>query len=171
MTRVFFLPLLSRNFDNQLSSNFHRFVILCICWDTPSENTGLWQLPIVSSVFKRKNIEEAFSLIFSQSRLNPKKAVYNTLIFLGQHNNLLITTVQSCPTNWTLSNITPINQSLYRIVADWQWVGYVDQWDSLKSEVRGGEVNLKDAMEIRIGHQNEVVIQNIYSIYKCNANL
>ena len=45
---VFFLSLLSRNFDDWLSSNFHRFVILCICWDTPSEKTGLWQLPIVS---------------------------------------------------------------------------------------------------------------------------
>ena len=47
-----FLTLISRNFDDQLSSNVHRFVILCICWDTPSEKTGLWQLPIVSSVFK-----------------------------------------------------------------------------------------------------------------------
>ena len=27
VTRVFFLPLLSFNFDEQLSSNFHRFVI------------------------------------------------------------------------------------------------------------------------------------------------
>ena len=27
-----------------LSSNFHRFVTLCIlCWDTPSEKTGFWQ--------------------------------------------------------------------------------------------------------------------------------
>ena len=33
-------------------TTFYRFVILCICWDTPSEKTGLWQLPIVSSVFK-----------------------------------------------------------------------------------------------------------------------
>ena len=31
VTRVFFLSLLSRNFDDQLSSNVHRFVILCIC--------------------------------------------------------------------------------------------------------------------------------------------
>ena len=42
VTRVFFLTLLSRNFDDPLSSNFHRFVV-CICWDTPSEKTGLWQ--------------------------------------------------------------------------------------------------------------------------------
>ena len=43
MSRVFFLPLVSRNFDAQLSSKFHRFVVLCICWDTPCEKTGLWQ--------------------------------------------------------------------------------------------------------------------------------
>ena len=29
--KAVFLPLLSRNFDDQLSSNFHRFLILCIC--------------------------------------------------------------------------------------------------------------------------------------------
>ena len=50
-----FLSLLSRNFDDRLSSNFHGFVILCICWDTISEKTGLWQLPIVPSVFKDFN--------------------------------------------------------------------------------------------------------------------
>ena len=53
VTRVFFLSLLSRNFDDQLSSNFHRFVVSCICLDTPSEKTGLWQLPTVSRVFKQ----------------------------------------------------------------------------------------------------------------------
>ena len=50
VTRVLFLSLLSLNFDDELSSNFHRLVILCICWDTPSETTCLWQLPIVSTV-------------------------------------------------------------------------------------------------------------------------
>ena len=50
---VFFLSLFSCNFDDQLSQNFHRFVSLCICWDTLSEDSGLWQLPKVSSVFKR----------------------------------------------------------------------------------------------------------------------
>ena len=39
----FYLSILSRNFNVQLSSSFHRFVILCICWDTPSARTGLWQ--------------------------------------------------------------------------------------------------------------------------------
>ena len=40
---VFFLALFSCTFDDQLSLNCHRFIILCICWDTPSENTGLYQ--------------------------------------------------------------------------------------------------------------------------------
>ena len=53
MTRVFFFfHYLSRNFGDQLRSNFHRFVNLCTCWDTPSEKTGLWQLPIVSMSLK-----------------------------------------------------------------------------------------------------------------------
>ena len=43
-----FISLLFRNFDDQLSSNFHRFIIFCICWDTPRGKTGLWQLPILS---------------------------------------------------------------------------------------------------------------------------
>jgi len=46
-----FLSLLSCNFDDQLSSNFNMFVISCICWDTLSEKTGLWQTPKVSRVF------------------------------------------------------------------------------------------------------------------------
>ena len=33
----------------------HRFAILCICWDTLSEKTDLWQLPTVSTIFKREN--------------------------------------------------------------------------------------------------------------------
>ena len=71
MTRVFFLSLLSRNFDDQLSSNFHRFVILCICWDTPSEKTGLWQLPIVSSVFKGNIYHWFFGIVqLFQSYIN-----------------------------------------------------------------------------------------------------
>ena len=47
---VFSVIVISQH-DDQMSSNFHRFVILCICWDIPSEKTCLWQLPIVSSVF------------------------------------------------------------------------------------------------------------------------
>ena len=31
---------------------FYRFVILCICWDTPTVKASHWHLPIVSSAFK-----------------------------------------------------------------------------------------------------------------------
>ena len=33
------------------TTNFQRFVISCICRDTPSEKIGLWQLPKLSSAF------------------------------------------------------------------------------------------------------------------------
>ena len=49
---MYFLSLSSRKFDDRLSSNTDRFVVLCICWDTPSDETGLWQSLLVSSVFK-----------------------------------------------------------------------------------------------------------------------
>ena len=50
----FFLSLLSRNFDKQLSSIFYKLVILCIqgCWDIPRDKTSHWQLPIVTTAFK-----------------------------------------------------------------------------------------------------------------------
>ena len=47
----FYFSLLSREFDDRLSSNFHMFDILCIYWDTSTENAILWQLPIVSTAF------------------------------------------------------------------------------------------------------------------------
>ena len=52
-----FLPLFSHKFDDQLSWNFDRFVILCMCKDTPSEKTSLWQLPKVSNAFKVLEIQ------------------------------------------------------------------------------------------------------------------
>ena len=62
--------LLSRNFDDRLSSNFHRFVILCICWDAPTVKASLWQWPIVSTAFKAKEAKRPISrvpnLIFSK---------------------------------------------------------------------------------------------------------
>ena len=46
---IFFLILQLRW---PIESTFSQTVILCICWDTPSEKTGIWQLPKVSSAFK-----------------------------------------------------------------------------------------------------------------------
>ena len=39
-TRVFFLSSFSHNFNDQLSQNVDKVVILYVCWDTPIENTG-----------------------------------------------------------------------------------------------------------------------------------
>ena len=51
LARVFFLSLFSRKLDDKLRKMFTG--LLCYaCWDTPSENTGIWHLPTVSSAFK-----------------------------------------------------------------------------------------------------------------------
>ena len=82
---VFFLPLLSRNFDDQLSLNFNRFVILCIlCWDTLSEKTGLWQLPKVSSVFKL--IKQIFKIVatrFDTDHFNQKFSIICIIVYIS----------------------------------------------------------------------------------------
>ena len=54
----FFLLLLSRKFADRLSSNFYRFVILCICWDTPTVKASLWQLSKLSSAFNAAAVLE-----------------------------------------------------------------------------------------------------------------
>ena len=50
---MFFLSSFSRNFDDWLIQNFHRLVIFCLWWDTRSENSVLWQLPIMCTVLLR----------------------------------------------------------------------------------------------------------------------
>ena len=95
--KVFFLPLFSRNFAIQLSSNFHRFVILCICWDTPSEKTGLWQLPKVSSVSNVSTIQFAWTKI---------KNHFCLLIFSKENNVTswnIVPSIVFCPVNHILS--------------------------------------------------------------------
>ena len=79
--RVFFLPLLSRNFDDQSSSNFHKFVILCKWWDTPSEKTGLW-LPNVPSVVEFKRTER---VTFFYYRSNPQPSSIMSLVKPGSY--------------------------------------------------------------------------------------
>ena len=50
----FFHYYLATSMTNWALKYLHRFDILCICWDTASGKTVLWQLPIVSSIFNRK---------------------------------------------------------------------------------------------------------------------
>ena len=69
---VFSFIIILQTLADRLSSNFHRFVILCICWETPSKKTGLWQLPIVSTVFKQTSIPPSFvehSSVFHSSEI------------------------------------------------------------------------------------------------------
>ena len=55
----------SRNFDDWLSSNFHMFVIVCICWDTPTVKTSLWQLlPIWSNCLNSIVINRSILLCY-----------------------------------------------------------------------------------------------------------
>ena len=57
MTRVcgffFFHCYLTTSTNNSTSSNFTGLLFYAyLCWDSPGEKTGLWHLPIVSSVSK-----------------------------------------------------------------------------------------------------------------------
>ena len=48
----------------------------CICWDTPSEKTGLWQLPIVSSVFNQPFKEEEIVVDRSSTGIKVHSSMY-----------------------------------------------------------------------------------------------
>ena len=45
----YYLAISMTNWAQMFTQFF--FFFSCTCWDTPSEKTGLWQLPIVSIVF------------------------------------------------------------------------------------------------------------------------
>ena len=53
---VFFLSLFSCKLDEQLSPNGNRFVVLFICWDTPSGNRVFDQTCQVSSFYFRNTV-------------------------------------------------------------------------------------------------------------------
>ena len=59
-TWVVFLSLFSCKFDDQLSLNVHRFVILCICWDISQvrrlifDNTKRAHCPVPLMLHKNK---------------------------------------------------------------------------------------------------------------------
>ena len=66
MQGCFFLSLLSCNFDDQLSQHFHRFVILCICLDTPSESTCLDNYRMCHGAF---NINDRVQVVFAEAMI------------------------------------------------------------------------------------------------------
>ena len=59
MTKIFSFSKLSCSFDDQLSSNFHSFVIICIYWDTPGEKTCLWD-PMPQGIFSNPPVFSTF---------------------------------------------------------------------------------------------------------------
>ena len=58
---MFFLQSLSCKLYDQTESMFTDVLFYAVCWDTPSEKTGLWQLPIVFSAFKA-TLSHSFNL-------------------------------------------------------------------------------------------------------------
>ena len=56
-TKVFFFHYSLATSKDQLGPHFHRFIISCTWWDTPSENTDLWQ--ITKGVFNNRSIWNA----------------------------------------------------------------------------------------------------------------
>ena len=89
-------------------SDFHRFVILCICWDAASEKTGLWQLPVVSRVF---NVLWKNTFIYL-SFLRSKAPLFVIFIFIKHcllcysHNNTDKITNNGTITFWKHQSFT-----------------------------------------------------------------
>ena len=90
VTRVFFLSLLSHNFDDQLSSNFHRFVILCIVeirqeWTLVFDNItkGVYtHLPPASF-----RVQTSYKCIQWEIYTNFDQDLFNTSLNLQVHSN------------------------------------------------------------------------------------
>ena len=67
MTRVFFSFIIISQLRWPIELKFSQVCYyLCICLDTPSEKTGLWQLPMVSTVFKHRCNDNKNTVIFFQ---------------------------------------------------------------------------------------------------------
>ena len=92
---VFFLSSFSCNFNGQLNPNLHKFVMLCICWDTPSENTGLWQLPNVSSAFKQIILLNIFFLL-NKTKQDTSYILYMKMVFSILFNSIIYLSIKTC---------------------------------------------------------------------------
>ena len=87
-----------------MSSNCYWFIMLCVCWDTPSERTGLWQLPKVSSVSNVSTIQFAWTKI---------KNHFCLLIFSKENNVTswnIVPSIVFCPVNHILSRQVNLTQ-------------------------------------------------------------
>ena len=115
MTRVFFLSLLFHKFDDRFCSNFHRFVILCICWDSPTVKASLWRLSIVFTAFKPNTCEKNKKPEFNADLLkrpNSGKPTVQLQLYLKS----------KCCVSKILSNniyTQTHNNGFYRTISDW----------------------------------------------------
>ena len=95
-TRVFFRSLFSWNFHEQLSSNFHRFFILCIYFEIRQVRT-FWAVTIVSGAF---NSAVSTLDLFARCRFRPppsSDSKYPMLQgVLGHLLSIKIKTTQRC---------------------------------------------------------------------------
>ena len=67
----------------------HIFVILCVCWDTQSDNTGFWQLLNVSSVI----IVETVGM---EVEITVKTNLGNTILNLRWIESLIVYSEMNC---------------------------------------------------------------------------
>ena len=111
-----------------MSSIFHRFVMLCIYLDTPSEKTGLWQLLIVSTAFKcrvvlKKKTSNTGSggrvLSFCQPYHSRKKPYGGELFFRVINGTFKISLIKS-ETDW-LSLLIEWNWHLSTRTREWNF--------------------------------------------------
>ena len=90
--RGFFLSLFSCNFDGQLSPNFHRFVILSVCRDTPSENACLFfykTCPVPLTISKWPACR--FQAYHIRHEVNLRQRVFNGLKKQARHMDSVFT--------------------------------------------------------------------------------
>ena len=89
--RVFLSFIIISQLRQPIELKSHRFVILCMCGYTPSEKTGLWQLPIVSTVIKRMlSIVFALVLIHNISCHRLKILIASRKSNQGKVNHLML---------------------------------------------------------------------------------
>ena len=135
----FFLSLLSRKFDDRLSSNFHRFVILCICWDTPTVKASLWQLPIVYTAFKingnQKTVGFKPTSVFYHKAFWPNISLQSHMVLLKKKkkNNFFFLSPEN------LISKTCMSQTFIRKFSE-------NRWLFLRRHNRSGFSEIKNAI-------------------------
>ena len=101
-------------FSQVLSRNFHRYwaeiftgLLLYACWDTPGENTGLWQLPNVSSAFNILQDKIVFGFLMKKHKSWDFFTV--VVILRSKVLNILKTILETWQSVWIIFHVLPVN--------------------------------------------------------------